>query len=832
MIKVRKFGVMAARSAVLDQLMLDAMPMCALCFDEGYNRIACNEEVVRMFGVPSRQEFLDRFFELSPERQPGGELSRELALQYIKSAFEKGYLRFEWLHRKYNGEPLPVEVTLKRAEYDGVNIVVGCTRDLREYKKMMHIIEYKDSLLYTVNSVAAILLKSEMDEFEKDLWRCMGMMAEVVQADRVYIWKNHIQDGRLYCTQMYEWSEGAEPQQDGEYTIDIPYSENIPGWEEKLSKGQCINDIVRNMSSGEQAQLSPQGILSILVVPVFLQERFWGFVGFDDCHNERLFTEDEEAILRSGSLLIATALLRNEIAKKIHATSAKMKAVIENYAGIIWSVDTNNNITLFDGLYLKELGISHNFFEGKSLDAARQKNRHLDVIANVEKTFHGGTQTWTSEVDGKMYRLHTAPIYDEHNKISGVVGNVADITELVRLQQELEAALEEAQAASKAKSEFLANMSHEIRTPMNGILGLLHLALGTEMTPKHFDYLNKAEQSAKNLLRIINDILDFSKIEAGKLEIESEKFAFLDIFGEMRDMFASRIEKKGVAFDLSVPPDVPGIMLGDSLRFKQILINLINNAEKFTEKGKISVRVEKKLQTASRIALTFFVQDTGIGMTPAQVQHLFTPFSQADSSTTRKYGGTGLGLAISKNLVEMMGGKLWVESEHGAGSTFYFDIGFDLPAMPQTSGDGRHGAETSPGKHGATEKARPPANTRVLLVEDNEINQIIAEDLLKNAGYLVDIANNGQEAIDMIAQGTYSAVLMDIQMPVLDGLTATRILRETGQYNDLPIIAMSAHAMAGDREKSLAHGMDEHITKPIDPDVLYETLKKFLPQRR
>jgi PAS domain S-box-containing protein len=513
----------------------------------------------------------------------------------------------------------------------------------------------------------------------------------------------------------------------------------------------------------------------------------------------------------------------------MHADSARMKAVIENYTGIIWSVDKNNDITLFNGLYLKDLGVTPDFLEGKNLNIARQKNRHLDIIENVKKTFHTGSQTWTSETDGKMFRFHTSPIRDEYDHVTGVVGSVNDITELVRLQNKLETALEEAQAASRAKSDFLANMSHEIRTPMNGILGLLHLALGTDLTLKQLDYLQKAELSAKNLLRIINDILDFSKIEAGKLEIESAPFAFFDIFDEMRDMFALKIQNKGVAFDLSIPSDVPGMMIGDSLRLKQVLINLINNAEKFTESGKISVRAEKKLQTANRIELEFSVQDTGLGMTPRQVEDLFSPFTQADTSTTRKYGGTGLGLAISKNLVDMMGGKIWVESEYGTGSTFYFDAGFELPNVPETSGDdARPDAEKLPGESGTAGKAHSPGNTRVLLVEDNEINQIIATELLQSAGYLVDIANDGQEAIDMISKNTYGAVLMDIQMPVLDGLAATRLLRATGKYNDLPIIAMSAHAMAGDREKSLEHGMNEHITKPIDPDVLYETLKKFL----
>jgi len=807
--------------------MLDAIPMGCFCVDDTNTVIACNAETVRLFGVSSKQEYLDRFLDLSPKFQPGGTVSRTLALQHLKNTFEKGKMRFSWLHQNLNGEPIPSEVTLKRVESQGAYFVIGHVRDLREHKKMLKEIEHKDILLDTANDIATILFKSEIDEFKENLLHCMGLMAEFAVVDRVYIWKNNKQDGRLYCTQLYEWSEEVTAQQGEDHTIDVPY-DSMPGWEEKLSNGQCINVMIKDLSAEEQDQLSPQGILSILVVPVFLQDRFWGFVGFDDCHKERIFSSDEEYILRSCSLQIANALLRNELARKLRTSAARMEAVIKHYTGIIWSVDKDGMITLFDGLHLKDLGITPDFLEGKNLDILRQKNRHLDIVERVKKTFQKGPQNWISEIEGKMYRQQTIPVRGDSESITGVVGSITDITEIILLQRELEVALDKARAASKAKSDFLANMSHEIRTPMNGILGLLHLTLAMDMTPKQRDYLEKIAVSAKDLLRILNDILDFSKIEAGKLEMETVKFRLSDILAETKDLFAQKVKEQGLGFDVNMPSDLPETIVGDPLRLKQILLNLINNAIKFTKQGEISVGIKKKHQNARHVELEFLVKDTGIGLAPDQMEDLFEAFSQADTSTTRKYGGTGLGLAISKSLVEMMDGKIWVESELGVGSEFCFNAHFDLPDSQEKPIGARHGAENHPEEHGTAKQPFSLESVRVLLVDDNKINQLIAEDLLKNAGYLVDIANNGQEAIDMVSKKKYGIVLMDIQMPVLDGLTATRRLRATGNYNDLPIIAMSAHAMSGDKEKSLESGMNDHITKPIDPDIFYETLKKYL----
>jgi len=543
-----------------------------------------------------------------------------------------------------------------------------------------------------------------------------------------------------------------------------------------------------------------------------------------------------------------------------------------------------------------------------------------------------------------------------------------------------------ADEANQAKSDFLANMSHEIRTPMNAIVGMSHLALQTKLSPKQEDYIQKIQGGAHSLLRIINDILDFSKIEAGKLDIESIEFNLEDVLDNLANMIPIKAREKHLEILFATAADVPLSLVGDPLRLGQILLNLTNNAVKFTEQGEIVISTQLASKTEDRVTLAFSVQDTGIGMTDEQAAKLFQAFSQADTSTTRKYGGTGLGLTISKRLVEMMDGEIGVDSEPNHGSTFHFSANFGLAAqelekrtrlagelkdlkvmvvddsptsqnifkeilesfsfkvtvadageqalteigkyagqetaydlvimdwkMPGMDGIeasrriknlsessrkpkiimatafGRQevmrqaeevgldgflikpvnpsvmlntimevlGKEVERGPSARTEKTgkeSPPLGklkgARVLLVEDNEINQQVASEILKGAGLEVTLANNGQEAVHAVKQGKFHAVLMDIQMPVMDGYEATMRIRkwEVGlrnkkgintdlkseirdlksQIQEIPIIAMTAHAMTGDREKSLQAGMVDHVAKPIDPDQLFTTLQKWI----
>ena len=427
--------------------------------------------------------------------------------------------------------------------------------------------------------------------------------------------------------------------------------------------------------------------------------------------------------------------------------------------------------------------------------------------------------------DGSVRYVHEQAevIRNENGQAVKMLGTVQDISERKLIDDELMLAKQAADKANRTKSEFLANMSHEIRTPMNAIIGMTHLCLKTELGDKQRDYIEKANQSAKTLMGIINDILDFSKIEANKMTLESNDFDLRTILANMDSVVGHLAREKGLRFDTSTQADVPNFLRGDELRLGQVLLNLAGNAVKFTAEGAVTISVNLKNAEEKVVELEFSVRDTGVGLSEEQMQRLFHPFTQADASTTRQYGGTGLGLVISKQLVEMMGGGIWAESAPGKGSVFRFTARFGhgkaFAAVTQASVE-----------YLAAARARL-RGANILLAEDNPFNQQVAAELLEETGATVALANNGREALALLFKKRFDIVLMDVQMPEMDGYEATRRIRATSRLAGQKVIAMTANAMAEDRERCLASGMDDFISKPIDPDQIVLVLAKWLPDR-
>jgi PAS domain S-box-containing protein len=516
--------------------------------------------------------------------------------------------------------------------------------------------------------------------------------------------------------------------------------------------------------------------------------------------------------------------------------ASKLAAMIEGMEEGVIFIDSQDRVIEVNEYFLKLFGLTRNGLLGLTFWDTRPGElfgEFRDVLASPGSGNDRGLMIVQKNIAGLKTVVRFRPIYRQ-GVYEGSIFNVIDVTELVL-------AKDQAMAASRAKSDFLANMSHEIRTPLNAIIGITDLMMETELAADQKDYLQMIQESSGSLLAIVNDILDFSKIEAGRAELDIIDFDLRAAITGVCDILANRAHQKGLGFVCQVDPHIPHLLRGDAQRLRQILTNLGDNAIKFTSRGSVTVRVEQESSAGNGVSIRFSVVDTGIGVAPENRALIFEDFTQADSSVTRGFGGTGLGLSISRKLVEMMGGEIGFESPlysgPDRGSCFWFRIPFQAPLEINKvdSGRTRLSRDTGPGSfaldaESLSEETVRPVRTRarILLVEDNRINQKVTMAILQKAGYTVDVVDNGKKALEALKKLPVDLILMDVQMPEMDGIRATELIRKNyWRAASLPIIALTANAMKEEKDRCLKSGMSDYVFKPIQAKELIAKVEKW-----
>jgi PAS domain S-box-containing protein len=667
-------------------LMLDSTPLACNLWDKDFKLLDCNEEAVRLFGMKDKEDYIAHYHDLlTPVYQPEGQLSEAYANEHIQKALKEGKCVFEFMYQSIKGELIPTEVTFVRVPGEHNYIASSYIRDLRESKKMTDELDRQNMLLESTNHISEILLEPDLDDFDEAMMKAMGIMGKALSVNRVTVTIDHVKDGVAHSRLTHEWVNGAPRQDPAE--IDVPYGDSQ--WQGTLASGEVIKGLVRDMEKTRREGLEMRKIRSIFVMPVFVQENFWGFIGFDDCVKERIFTEEEEKIMRSSGLMIANAFIRYDMTRDMLAATEQLAEAVEEaneatrvktnsltaLEKILNSIDTMIYVTIPETSEILFMNDSMKRSYGIMDDPTGQlcyKVLQKDIHERCEFCpCHQLNYDPDRVIAWEEFSTLTGRIYSNIDRyINWIDGQKVHIQQSVDIT-DLVSAKEQAEQGSRAKSAFLAHMSHEIRTPMNAIIGMTELALREEDPNDIREHVLTVKQASSNMLSIINDILDFSRIEAGNLKIVTKDYLFSSLLNDVINIIRMRIIDSPVRFAVNADCNIPNSLAGDEVRLRQILINLLGNAVKYTDKGFVVFNAHCEKGEGDIITLVMEVSDSGRGIKSEYLEKLFGEYVQIDEDETRQgIEGVGLGLTITKSLVKAMDGTIEVESEYGRGSKF------------------------------------------------------------------------------------------------------------------------------------------------------------------
>lgn len=700
--------------------------------------------------------------------------------------------------------------------------VLGTFADITARKQAEEKLNKLSSLQNLLTHLATDFVNIPIENSAQAVNRLLSLIGEQLEVDRVYIFDYDFAGNSMSNT--FEWcAPGISPEI--ENLQEIP-NDLVPEWVSTHLSGENLTiPDVQSLPVGSNLRniLEPQGIKTLITIPMLFKDECLGFVGFDSVKMIRSWTREEITFLQVLADLLSNVYDRKRTEQALRKREAYLKAIFNNIPYQMWLKDTTGKFLAVNDAFVNSFNLeSIEATIGKTVEdlwskevASHFREQDEDVMKSLklmtieERLDERGLNRW--------FEIYRAPILDENGELLGTTGIARDITSRKDADRELKKATEAAEAANNAKSRFLANMSHEIRTPLNAIIGMINMLDNTRLDDSQKKILRNLNSSSDSLFNIINDILDFSKIESGQLELEKTEFYIKDVVKKVFDTQEYKAEDKNIEFNYWIDEAISPVLTGDPVRLQQVLINLVSNAIKFTKEGRVDLKCKLLSKEKGSNRIKFAVEDSGIGISPDHLSKIFESFQQEDESITRTYGGTGLGLPISKQLVELMGGSIHVESMKDVGSKFYFIIEL------------QEGEITEKAPVNEVDKPSQDAlkDIRILLVEDNKFNQIIAQSLLEKWQTKIQIAENGQQAVDILKTTTFDIILMDLQMPVMDGLTASRTIRE--QLNiKTPILALTANVLKGVIENCMAAGMNGYISKPFNPDDFYLKLISLL----